>query len=98
MAKSRRSSGKRAPAASRRAASSRSAKRSSSRRSKPRNIQLKPIRAAIERAVKGLRRGPANEAAALTIERLERCLAEFEAICDPESRQGCGPTMTFPAA
>jgi hypothetical protein len=34
----------------------------------------------------------------VTIERLERCLMEFDAICDPESKQGCGPTMTFPGA
>jgi hypothetical protein len=98
VAKSRRASSKRASAASRRAPSSRSTKRSPSRRSKPATIHLKPIRNALERAIEALRRGPKNDVVALTIERLERCLAEFEAICDPESRSGCGPTMTFPAA
>ena len=53
---------------------------------------------AIDRAIKGLRRGPSNEAVSITIERLERCMAEFDAICDPETGKGCGPTMTFPGA
>lgn len=98
MAKSRRPGAKRAPAQSRRGTSPRRTTRSSSRRSKPSPIKLKPIRTTIERAIAKLRRTPSNDAVKVTIERLERCLMEFDAICDPESKQGCGPTMTFPGA
>jgi hypothetical protein len=33
----------------------------------------------------------------MTIERLQRCMMEFDAICDPKGKDGCGPDMAFPA-
>jgi hypothetical protein len=32
----------------------------------------------------------------LTIERLQRCEMELNAICDPANPDGCGPNMEFP--
>jgi hypothetical protein len=79
------------------------ARRPSSRATKPkgqppvRRIQLKPIRIALVRAVERLKESTPTEAVKITIERLERCLAEFNAICDPNAPDGCGPNMDFPA-
>lgn len=78
------------------------ARRPSSRATKPkgkppvRRIQLKPIRIALVRAVERLKECTPNEATKTTIERLERCMAEFAAICDPNAPDGCGPNMDFP--
>jgi hypothetical protein len=58
---------------------------------------LKPIRTQIVAAVEGLKRLPPTEAIKITVERLYRCIAEFDAICDPEGNEGCGPHMAFPS-
>jgi hypothetical protein len=61
-------------------------------------VELKPIQAEILRAVAGLKTMPPTEAIKITIERLERCLAEFDAICDPNQNGLCGPDMAFPSS
>lgn len=96
MAKSNRP--RRKPTSAKRAApSSWTTKRSSrSRKTKTATIELKPIRVQIAHAVDRLRRSD-DESIKLTVERLERCLAELDAICDEKSRFGCGPVMSFPA-
>jgi hypothetical protein len=58
-------------------------------------VELKPIRDDITRAVESLKAMPSKEAIKVTIERLERCLAEFDSICDPQNPDSCGTTMTF---
>jgi hypothetical protein len=58
-------------------------------------VYLKPIRDEILRTIEALKALPSREAVKLTIDRLERCAAEFNAICDPEREDGCGTTMTF---
>lgn len=112
MAKSRRpSKGKRNASASRRTGTTKRSKTSASK-SKPKSkrkvkslatvadtsdrVELKPIRAQIVRAVERLRGIEATERTRLTIERLERCVAEFDDICDPNNPFGCGPDMAFP--
>ena len=95
MAKSNRPARKRTSA--KRAASSVRAPKRAARARRTKTIKLKPIRVAIAHAVDRLRRSD-EEAIKLTVERLERCLVELDAICDPESRFGCGPVMSFPAS
>ena len=56
-------------------------------------VELKPILASIEKAVAGLRAMPPTEAIKITVERLERCAFEFNAIC---GNGDCGPDMAFP--
>jgi hypothetical protein len=58
---------------------------------------LKPIRDQIVKAIEGLQRCEPSDRIKITIERLTRCLAEFDAICDPKGNDGCGPMMAFPA-
>ena len=99
MSKSRRPASRRSASSSRRkpakAAAARKAKRPPTRRGDD-GVELKPIRDQIVRAVEMLKKYPPTEAIKLTIERLQRCLAEFDAICDPTSPDGCGPNMAFP--
>lgn len=99
--KSRPSTRKRAASAARRKpAAKRSTRRPGKPTGKPKReasfIELKPIRTDIVRAVEGLKRLPPSEAVKVTIERLTRCIAEFDAICDPDGNDGCGPNMAFP--
>jgi len=99
VSKSRRPASRRSASSSRRkptkAAAAKKTKRSPTRRGGD-AIELKPIRDQIIRAVEGLKKFPPSEAVKITIERLQRCLAEFDAICDPQSPDGCGPNMAFP--
>ena len=100
MAKARRPPARKrgASATRRKSAAKRSTRRSAKTKGYPKRgvVALKPVRALIERAIEGLRRLPPSDAIKLTIERLDRCLAEFNAICDPDDEFGCGPNMEFP--
>lgn len=99
MSKKKSAKKTRATSASRRTAATRSRRSGAKRKARPGQgkIQLKPIRVLIARAIAGLQRLPPNESYKLTIERLQRCEAEFAAICDPQNfDDGCGPIMEFP--
>lgn len=101
MSKSRRPSPRRSASASSRKPASRAAaarkkgKRKPSPRSTSGGVELKPIRDQIVAAVESLKKFEQTEAIKITIERLQRCLVEFDDICDPESPDGCGTTMAF---
>ena len=56
-------------------------------------VELKPILASIETAVAALRGMSPTEGIKLTVERLERCSFEMNAIC---ANGDCGPDMAFP--
>jgi hypothetical protein len=99
VSKSRRPASRRSASSSRRKPAKKAAAKKSRRPPTRRGgdaIELKPIRDEIIRAVEGLKKFPPSEPVKITIERLERCLTEFDAICDPESPDGCGPNMAFP--
>jgi len=100
VAKSRRPTRRRQPVSAKRKPASR--KRTSAKKRPPRiattdgAVELKPIRDAIARAVDALKLMPPRDAIKITIERLERCLVEFDAACDDKNPDnGCGTTMTF---
>ena len=102
MAKSRRPSSRKSKPASRAskaASGARSARPKRSRQPTPRRaVALKPIRQSIIVAIDGLQRLEPTDAIKLTLERLTRCVAEFDAICDPQNLDGCGPNMDFPVS
>lgn len=98
MSKSRRPASRRSAASSRRKPTKATAAKRTKRppRRGDDGVELKPIRDQIVRAVEMLKKYPPTESIKITIERLQRCLAEFDAICDPTSPDGCGPNMAFP--
>ena len=73
------------------------AKRKPRPRPKDGGVYLKPIRNDIKAAIEGLQRLPPTDASKITIERLQRCVMEFDAICEGKGNDGCGPDMAFPA-
>jgi hypothetical protein len=106
VSKKRPSSKKRA-AAGRKSAASRSskgrpkarataAKRPTKLTSDPDKIYLGPLRADLQRTLAEIKAAPQSQRTKVTIERLQRCVAEFDAICDPLDPDGCGPNMDFP--
>lgn len=105
MSKKRPSSKKRA-AAGRKSAASRSskprpktasaAKRKPKELTGPTRIELKPLRGQIAMTIEQIARVTPSGRTKVTMERLQRCIAEFDAICDPLDPDGCGPSMDFP--
>lgn len=102
MSKKRRPTPRKPQASAARRTSARppASRRKAKSKTKPKGgvIELKPIQADLLRAVLRLKTIAPTEAIKITIERLERCLAEFDAICDPNQIDGCGPNMAFPWA
>ena len=98
MSKSRRPSSRRAASAASRKPVRRAPKAAKKGKRKPPRrsggVELKPIRDQIVAAVAALSTFEQTDGIKITIERLDRCLVEFDAICDKESGN-CGTTMAF---
>lgn len=99
MSKSRRpSKKKRVASATRRKSATKRSRRKVAPKARPGSgrIELKPVRAVIAQTIERLNRLEPTDRVKLTVERLQRCVAEFDDICDPQNPEGCGPDMAFP--
>ena len=99
MSKSRRpSKKKRVASASRRKPATKRSRRPVASKARPTSgrIELKPVRAVIAQTIDRLNRIEQTDGVKLTVERLQRCVAELDDACNIPPPDGCGPDMAFP--
>lgn len=80
-------------------AAKRAGKRAAKRptRRPPDHVDLKTLRATIDRDAKRLERMQTRDPRAAAVRRqLEVMMSDLDSLCDPNNPDGCGPDMVFP--